>query len=131
MKKVLFVCVHNSGRSQMAEALFNYYAWDNAQAQSAGTRPAAHVDRNVVSAMNEIGIDVSTQRPKILTKEMLDGADTVIAMGCSMDSVCPITFTPAEDWALQDPEGKSIEEVREIRDQIESKVKRLIADLRL
>jgi protein-tyrosine-phosphatase len=131
MKEILFICVHNSGRSQMAEALFNYHARDKARAHSAGTRPAKHLDRNVVAAMKEIDIDISTKRPKMLTQEMLNSADILIAMGCSVDNGCPVTFIPAENWALDDPEGKSIEEVSEIRDRIESKVKRLILELEL
>jgi len=90
-----------------------------------------HLDRNVVAAMKELGIDISAQRPKMLTREMLDSTDTVVSMGCGADQACPITLTSADEWALDDPEGKSIEEVREIRDQIEGKVRRLILDLRV
>src|SRR4030042_2656983 len=126
MKKVLFVCVHNSGRSQMAEAFFHHYASGKAKAISAGTRPASHVDQTVVKAMREIGIDISSKRPKALTLEMLDGADRVITMGCNVEGVCPAAIVPTEDWQLEDPEGKPIEKVREIRDGIEAKVKKLI-----
>jgi protein-tyrosine-phosphatase len=115
----------------MAEALFNYHAQGKAQAHSAGTRPGAHVDRNVVEVMKEIDIDISAQRPKMLTQEMLKGVGKVIGMGCSVDEACPIMLVPYEDWALEDPEGKPIEEVREIRNRIEGKVKKLIIDLRL
>jgi protein-tyrosine-phosphatase len=129
MKKVLFVCVHNSGRSQMAEAFFNHYAFGKAKASSAGTAPAIHVDRTVVAAMKELGIDISSNRPKMLTPEMMEGVDKAITMGCGVEGVCPATFVPSEDWHLEDPEGKPIEKVREIRDEIEVKVKTLIQQI--
>jgi arsenate reductase len=129
MKKILFVCVHNAGRSQMAEAFFNNYARGKAQAFSAGTQPASHTDRTVSQAMKEIGIDISSQRPKMLTLKMMEDADRVITMGCGVEGVCPATFVPTEDWQLEDPEGKSIERVRAIRDEIETKVKNLIEEL--
>lgn len=112
MKKVLFVCVHNSGRSQMAEAFFNYYASGKATATSAGTQPASHVDRTVVATMKEIGIDISSNRSKLLTPEMLLGVDKAITVGCGVEGLCPATFVPSEDWHLEDPEGKPIEKVR-------------------
>jgi arsenate reductase len=112
----------------MAEAFFEHYVAGKAKAFSAGTRPASHVDQTVVKAMREIGIDISSKRPKALTSEMLDGADRVITMGCSIEGVCPAAIGPTEDWQLGDPEGKSIEKVREIRDEIEGKVKRLIKE---
>ena len=130
MKKVLFVCVHNSGRSQMAEALFNHYAAGKAQAFSAGTQLASHVNPTVVQAMREIGIDISPQRPKKLTLEMLDDADKVVTMGCEVESVCPAAFVPTEDWQLEDPEGQPIEKVRGIRGEIEAKVKKLIEQIK-
>jgi protein-tyrosine-phosphatase len=126
MKKVLFVCVHNSGRSQMAEAFFEHYAAGKAEVFSAGTRPASHVDQTVVKTMREIGIDISSKRPKALTSEMLDSANRVITMGCSVEGVCPAAMVPTEDWQLEDPEGKPIEKVREIRNEIEAKVKTLL-----
>ncbi len=129
MKKVLFVCVHNAGRSQMAEALFNHYATGKAQAFSAGTQPASHVNSTVAEAMREVGIDISAQRPKMLTIEMLDEADRVITMGCAVENVCPAALVPTEDWQLEDPEGKPIEKVREIRDQIEKRVEGLIEEV--
>jgi arsenate reductase len=129
MKKILFVCVHNSGRSQMAEAFFNNYAKGKAQAFSAGTQPASHTDRTVLQAMKEIGIDISSQRPKMLTLKMMDDADRVITMGCGVEGVCPATLVPTEDWQLEDPEGKSIEQVRVIRDEVAAKVKNLIEEL--
>jgi len=131
MKKVLFVCVHNSGRSQMAEAFFNLYAAGKAQAFSAGTRPASHTDRNLVEAMKEVGMDIRMQRPKMLTADMIKDADRVINMGCEVESVCPTALVPMEDWQLEDPEGKPIEKVRQIRGEIEAKVKSLIDELEL
>ena len=130
MKKILFVCVHNAGRSQMAEAFFNYYAKGKAQAFSAGTHYASRIDPTVVEAMAERGIDISNKRPKMLTLEMLGVADKVISMGCGVEGVCPATFVPTEDWQLEDPEGKPIEQVRAIRDEIGIKVKKLIEDYR-
>ena len=92
MKKVLFACIHNSGRSQIAEALFNHYVEGKAQAISAGTHPASHIDRNVVEAMKEVGLDISKQLPKMLTPDMLDGIDRIITVGCSVEGVCPAAF---------------------------------------
>jgi arsenate reductase len=129
MKKVLFVCVHNSGRSQMAEVLFNHYIRGKAQAFSAGTQPASHINPIVVEAMKEVGIDISTRRPKILSPEMLDSADKVITMGCGVEGFCPAAFVPTEEWQLEDPEGKPVEKVREIRGEIEAKVEKLINEI--
>jgi arsenate reductase (thioredoxin) len=129
MKKILFVCVHNAGRSQIAEAFFNYYAKGKAQAFSAGTHYASNINPTVIEVMREVGIDISAQRPKVMTLEMLGGADKVISMGCGVEAVCPASFVPTEDWQLEDPEGKSIEQVRVIRDEIETKVKKLIEEI--
>ncbi|OGO30125.1 MAG: arsenate reductase [Chloroflexi bacterium RBG_16_56_11] len=129
MKTVIFVCVHNSGRSQMAEAFFNRLAEGKARAISAGTRPAVHTDRTVVVAMKELGIDISLQRPKLLTFEMLEKADHAITMGCGVEETCPASFIPTEDWRLDDPEGKSLEEVRIIRDTIKAKVEALVQEM--
>jgi arsenate reductase len=129
MKKILFVCVHNSGRSQMAEAFFNQLAKGKAVAISAGTQPATQVNATVVAAMSESGIETGNQKPKSLTLEMLESTDRVITMGCNVAEVCPASFVPTEDWDLNDPEGKSIEEVRQIRDQIKTKVEVLVKEL--
>ena len=129
MKKVLFVCVHNSGRSQMAEAFFNRTAEGKAQAVSVGTRPAAHTDKTVVEAMREVGIDISQQKPKALTAEMLEGADRVFTMGCDVEEVCPASFVPTEDWKLEDSEGQPLEKVRKIRDEVRARVEVLIRSL--
>jgi protein-tyrosine-phosphatase len=130
MKIVLFVCVHNSGRSQMAEAFFNRLAKGKAKAKSAGTHPAKHLDDNVIEIMWEAGIEISRQRPKLLTPKLLDWADRVITMGCGVEEVCPATFVEAEDWAIEDPEDKPVEKLREIRDEIKSRVTRLLDELR-
>ena len=129
MVTVLFVCVHNAGRSQMAEAFFNQMATGKAQAVSAGTRPAAHTDRAVVEAMHEVGIDISRQRPKQLTLEMLDTADRVFTMGCDVEEACPASFVPTEDWKLEDPERQPMDKVRQIRDQIKARVEVLLRNL--
>ena len=129
MKKILFVCVHNSGRSQMAEAFFNQLAKGNAVATSAGTQPAAQVNPTVVAAMRELGIEIGNQKPKSLTLEMMESADRVITMGCNVAETCPASFIPTEDWELDDPEGKSIEETRHIRDQIKTRVEVLVKEL--
>jgi len=131
MTRVLFVCVRNSGRSQMAEAFFNQIAEGKAQAYSAGTQPADKVNPAVVEAMREVGIDISGNRPKALTMEMVEKADRMITMGCGAEAgaVCPASFIETEDWALEDPEGKSLEEVRKIRDEIEKRVIKLLNEL--
>ena len=131
MTRVLFVCVRNSGRSQMAEAFFNQIAEGKAQAYSAGTQPADKVNPAVVDAMREVGIDISGNRPKALTMEMVEKADRMITMGCGAEAgaVCPASFIETEDWALEDPEGKSLEEVRKIRDEIEERVIKLLNEL--
>jgi arsenate reductase len=126
MKKVLFVCIHNSGRSQVAEAFFNKMANGKALAISAGTQPEAQINPTVIAAMREVNIDIGTQGPKLLTVEMLESADRVITMGCSVEEVCPASFVHTEDWKLEDPEGQPIEKIREIRDEIKARVGVLI-----
>ena len=105
MKTILFVCVHNSGRSQMAEAFFNQMTKGKALAISAGTQPADEVNPLVIEAMREVGIDISGNRPKMLTIDMVEKADKMITMGCGTDAqaVCPTSFIEAEDWALERP----------------------------
>ncbi|MFW6102507.1 MAG: arsenate reductase ArsC [Chloroflexota bacterium] len=129
MKKVVFVCVHNSGRSQIAEAFFNQLAKGKAVAISAGTQPAAQVNSTVIIAMREVGMEIGDKKPKLLTVEMLENADRVITMGCNTAEVCPASLVPAEDWELDDPEGKPIEEVRQIRDKIKARVEELVKGL--
>ena len=131
MKNVLFICVGNSGRSQMAEAFFNHLAQGKARATSSGTNPASAVSPTVIQAMNEVGIDISSNRPKKLTVEILDKADKVITMGCGAENVCPATFVETEDWELEDPKGQSIEKIREIRDQIKTRVEKLIKEMQI
>ena len=126
MKMVLFVCVGNSGRSQMAEAFFNQAAGGRAKAISAGTKPASAVDPKTLEVMREVGIDISVAKPKALTMEMLDQADRVVTMGCGTEGVCPASFVETEAWQLEDPKGKSLEEVRRIRDEIKTRVTRLL-----
>ena len=129
MKRVLFVCVHNSGRSQMAAAFARRLAKEGLEVESAGTTPSKRVNTVVAQAMQEQGIDVLQHRPRLLTQAMVDRADQVITMGCAIDEACPANFVPADDWGLPDPEGKSIEEVRGIRDQVEARVRRLLTEL--
>ncbi len=110
----------------MAEVFFNQMAKG---AISAGTRPAPQVNPTVIRAMREAGMDIRNQKPKLLTLEMLEDAQRVITMGCSVEEVCPASFVPTEDWQLEDPEGKPIEKVRQIRDQIRAKVEALVREL--
>jgi len=126
MKTVLFVCVGNAGRSQMAEAFFNRLANGRARAISAGTKPAGAVDAQTIEVMREVGIDISKAKPKALTMEILDQADRVVTVGCGAEGVCPASFVETEDWQLEDPKGKPIEEVRRIRDEIRAGVTRLL-----
>jgi protein-tyrosine-phosphatase len=129
MKTVLFVCVGNSGRSQMAEAFFNHFAQGKARAISAGTEPAPAVSRTAVEAMREAGIDISKNKPKALTPEMLDQASMVVTMGCGAEAACPASWVETRDWALEDPRDKPIEKVREIRDEIKARVVKLLKEL--
>ena len=131
MSRVLFVCAHNSGRSQMAEAFFNKLAEGKASAYSAGIQPVGEVNPVVVEVMKEVGIDISRNKPKALTIDMIEKADKMITMGCGTEAeaVCPASFVETEDWALEDPHGKPIEEVRKIRDEIKERVNELINQL--
>jgi arsenate reductase len=113
----------------MAEAFFNGLAKGKAISSSAGTQPSKKVNPTVVEAMREVGIDVGRRRPKMLTFEMLEAADRVVTMGCSVDKACPANLVPTEDWQLEDPEGKPIEQVRQIRDEIRARVERLAREL--
>ena len=126
MRTVLFVCVGNAGRSQMAEAFFNQLAGEKARAVSAGTKPVGAVDPRTVEVMREVGLDISAAKPKALTMEMLEQADRVITMGCGVEGVCPASFVETEDWQLEDPKGKPIEEVRRIRDEIRARLLKLL-----
>jgi protein-tyrosine-phosphatase len=129
MKTVLFVCVGNSGRSQMAEAFFNQLANGKARAISAGTNPAANVEPTVVKVIKELGIDISGNKPKPLTPEMIDQANLVITMGCGAEAACPASWVETRDWGLEDPKDKPIEKVREIRDEIKTRVIALLKEI--
>jgi arsenate reductase (thioredoxin) len=124
VKYVLFVCTHNAGRSQMAQALFERHAPADIRAESAGQEPAGRVWPEVVEAMREIGIDLSERRPKKLTVEMQLHADWAITLACGAQ--CPYVPTTVEDWDIPDPAGRPLEEVRAIRDAVEVRVKDLI-----
>jgi arsenate reductase (thioredoxin) len=124
MKYVLFVCNHNAGRSQMAQALFERHAPDDVRAESAGSQPAKQLWPTVVDAMRELDLDLSGRRPRKLTVEMQLHADWAVTMGCG--DACPYVPTRVEDWDIRDPAGESIEVVRDIRDEIEDRVKTLI-----
>jgi protein-tyrosine-phosphatase len=113
----------------MAEAFFNQLAKGKAIAISAGTKPARKINPAVAKVMLEVGIDVSRQRPKLLTLEMLEQADRVITMGCGVEEACPATLAPTEDWELEDPERKPPETVRKIRDEVRDRVEALIKEL--
>jgi arsenate reductase len=123
---VLFVCVHNAGRSQMAAGLLAHYAGDRVTVRSAGSAPGEEINPAAVQAMAELGIDMSQEFPKPLTDEFVQAADVVITMGCG--DACPIfPGKRYEDWEVDDPAGKSVEEVRRIRDDIAARVQALIA----
>jgi len=129
MKKILFVCVENAGRSQMAEAFANHYGKGKLAATSAGLMLADRVNPTVVEAMKEKGIDISMKKPKLLMMEMTEEADQVITMGCSVEKSCPAPLLKKViDWGLEDPKGKPLEKVREIRDDIERRVQKLISE---
>jgi arsenate reductase len=124
MRYVLFVCTHNAGRSQMAQALFERHAPDDIRAESAGQQPADRIWPEVVEVMREIDIDLSGRRPKRLTVEMQLHADWAITLACGAQ--CPYVPTTVEDWDIPDPAGRPIEEVRAIRDALEVRVKELV-----
>jgi arsenate reductase len=125
---VLFVCVHNAGRSQMAAGFLTHLAGDAVEVRSAGTAPAAEVNPAVVEAMREVGVDLSAETPKVLTTDAVQASDYVITMGCGDE--CP--FFPGRtylDWELADPAGQGVEAVRPIRDEVRRRVEDLLAQL--
>lgn len=128
MATVLFVCVHNAARSQMAQAFFNVMSEGRHRGISAGSQPADGVNPDAVRVMAEIGIDIGSARTKGLTGEMVEAADLVVTMGCGED-VCPVVPVEVVDWGLEDPSGKPVEAVRAIRDEIRDRVRSLIATL--
>ncbi len=125
---VLFVCVHNAGRSQMAAALLARHAGDRVSIRSAGSEPADRLNPAVVAAMREIGVDITNETPKLLTTEFASDADVVITMGCG--DTCPVfPGKRYEDWELDDPAGLGLDEIRPIRDEIDARVRNLVAEL--
>jgi arsenate reductase len=127
---VLFVCVHNAGRSQMAAGWLRHLAGDAVEVRSAGSLPGDRVNPAAVAAMAEVGIDISGQRPKVLTTDAVEASDVVITMGCG--DACPVF--PGKrylDWQLEDPAGKGVEAVRPIRDEIEARIRGLLNELEL
>lgn len=125
---VLFVCVHNAGRSQMAAAYLNHLSRGRVEVRSAGSEPAEGVNPAAVDAMLEEGIDIRAEKPKILTTEAVKDSDVVITMGCG--DTCPVfPGKRYEDWVLDDPAGKGLDSVRPIRDEIRARVETLIAEL--
>ena len=129
-KTILFVCVQNAGRSQMAEGFFRKYSPDGYEPISAGTMPTSQINPVAIQAMNEVGVDISRQKPKDITEDMMRNSEKIVNMGCMDKSFCPTVFIPnVIDWGIEDPKGKPIETVREIRDDIEQRVKQLVSDL--
>jgi len=137
LKKVIFVCIHNSGRSQMAEAFARRLGGCKIIAESAGTEPGDALNPQAIMAMEEIGYHMSGHYPKVMTPEMVESADKVVTMGCGVNlddikhggTICPAVFVESEDWGLEDPKGQPIEKVREIRDQIKARVEKMIEEM--
>lgn len=130
-KIVLFVCVENAGRSQIAEGFFNQrYAPKGYRAISAGTRPVSQINALAVQAMKEVGVDISSQKSKIITEDMIRSSAKSVNMGCIERAECPLLFmNNVIDWGIEDPKGKSIEKVREIRDEIDRRVREIAQSL--
>ena len=127
---VLFVCIHNAGRSQMAAGLLTHLAGDRVRVRSAGSEPADRLNPAVVTAMAEVGIDIAAEQPKLLTTDAVRVADVVITMGCG--DACPIfPGKRYESWELDDPQGEDLDTVRRIRDDLERRVRLLIESLAL
>ncbi|BDZ39454.1 arsenate reductase ArsC [Microbacterium suwonense] len=126
--QVLFVCVHNAGRSQMAAGFLRHIAGDRIRVRSAGSLPADRINPIAVEAMAELGIDITAEAPKVLTADAVQASDVVVTMGCG--DACP--FFPGrryEDWQLDDPAGQGIEAVRSIRDEIRTRIEQLVSEL--
>jgi protein-tyrosine-phosphatase len=128
LASVLFVCVHNAGRSQMAAGFLSHLAGDRIEVRSAGSIPGEQVNPAAVEAMREVGVDIAGRQPKLLTTEAVQASDYVITMGCG--DACPV-FPGKKylDWALEDPAGKGVESVRPIRDEIKARVENLISEI--
>jgi arsenate reductase len=126
--QVLFVCVHNAGRSQMAAALLRLRSGGRIEARSAGSAPAEEIHPAVVAAMRELGVDLTGEGPNLVTADAVEAADVVVTMGCR--DACPVfPGTRYEDWTLDDPAGRDVETVRRIRDEIDRRVRALVAEL--
>ena len=131
-KSILFVCVENAGRSQMAEGFFNKYAPKGYEAISAGTKPISQINPIAVEVMREADIDISNQKSKELTEDMIRNSSNIVNMGCMEKESCPTLFLQnLLDWNIEDPKGKPIEKVREIRDEIDQRVKELVASIKV
>jgi arsenate reductase (thioredoxin) len=131
-KTILFVCVENAGRSQMAEGFFRKYAPEGYEPLSAGTKPVSQINPLAIQVMNEIGLDISKQKSKDLTEDMMRNSDKIINMGCMDKNFCPTLFIPKViDWGIADPKDKTIDQVRRIRDEIERRIKELATDVSL
>jgi len=129
-KTILFVCVENAGRSQMAEGFFNKNAPEGYRAISAGTKPVSQINSVVIEVMKEVGIDISNQKSKEITEDMMRNSFKTVNMSCMVKESCPTLFLPnVLDWNLEDPKGKSVEKVIELRDEIDQRVKELVAGL--
>jgi arsenate reductase len=130
LKKILFVCVENAGRSQIAEGFAKHYGNGKVEAISAGTMPSSEINPLAIRVMQEKGIDISKNKPKLITNQMVQEADTIIVMGCSAQGFCPAPLLgKVTDWNIEDPKGKPLEKVGEIREQIEEKVRPLISEI--
>ena len=129
-KKILFVCVENAGRSQIAEGFFRKFAPKGLEPLSAGTKPTSEINPVVIEVMKESGIDISKQNPKTLSDEMIKRSYKIVNMGCVDKESCPALFVnELLEWNIEDPKGKSIDKVRKIRDEIETKVREFVATL--
>lgn len=132
VRSILFVCIENAGRSQMAEGFFNKYAPKGYEGISAGTMPVSHINPIAVEVMREAGIDISNQKSKELTDEMIRNSSNIVNMGCMEKESCPTLFLQnLLDWNIEDPKDKPIEKVREIRDEINQRVKELVASIKI
>ena len=131
-KIILFVCVENAARSQMAEGFFNKRSPEGYRAVSGGTKPVSQINPVVIDVMREVGIDISNQKSKEITEDMMRNSFKTVNMGCMDKESCPTIFLPnVIDWNLEDPKGKSFERVREIRDEIDQRVKELVASVKI
>lgn len=131
-KIILFVCVENAARSQMAEGFFNKRSPEGYRAVSGGTKPVSQINPVVIDVMKEVGIDISNQKSKEITEDMMRNSFKTVNMGCMDKESCPTIFLPnVLDWNLEDPKGKSFERVREIRDEIDQRVKELVASIKI